>query len=145
MSPQLARTATTSAAPRFSPESAKQAGLRLVRPVRSRARKAPFVVVVLAILSAGLVGLILMSTVLQAQSFEAQKLNRQAAELETQQQALSREVDKLQSPANVARRAIQQGMVPNTNPAFIRLSDGKVLGKPVPAAAGSSNIRSVTP
>ena len=145
MSPQLARAVTTAPAPRFSPEGAKQAGLRLVRPVRSRARKAPFVVVVLTILSAGLVGLIIMSTVLQAQSFEAQRLNRQAADLDTQQQALAREVDKLQSPANAARRAVLLGMVPNTNPTFLRLSDGKVLGKPAPAAAGSSNIRSVTP
>jgi cell division protein FtsL len=147
MSDQFARavSAVGAAAPRFSPESAKAAGLRLVRPVRSRARKAPFVVVILTILSIGLVGLIIMSTILQAQSFEAQKLNNQAAELETQQQLLSREVDKLQSPANVARRAIAYGMVPNTNPAFLRLSDGKVLGKPEAAKPGNTNIRSVTP
>ena len=147
MSPQLARAVTTAGAPapRFSPESAKAAGLRLVRPVRSRARKAPFVVVVMTILSIGLVGLIIMSTILQAQSFEAQKLTQQAAELETRQQLLATEVDKLQSPANVARRAIQYGMVPNTNPAFLRLSDGKVLGKPEAAKPGNTNIRSVTP
>ncbi|MEV7396095.1 hypothetical protein [Aeromicrobium sp. NPDC092404] len=147
MSPQLARTisAPDAPAPRFSTEGAKAAGLRLVRPVRSRARKAPFVVVVLTILSVGLVGLIIMSTILQAQSFEAQKLNSQSAELETQRQLLSREVDKLQSPANVARRAIQYGMVPNTNPAFLRLSDGEVLGKPEAAKPGKTNIRSVTP
>ena len=124
-------------------DEAKAAGLRLVRTVRSRARKAPFVVVVLSVLGAGLVGLILMSTVLQAQSFEATKLDRQAASLATEQQAMSREVDRLQSPANVASRAIAIGMVPNANPAFLRLSDGKVLGEPAPAEAGS-NIRSVT-
>lgn len=118
--------------------------LKLVRPVRSRARKAPFVVVVMVMLSIGLVGLIVMSTVLQAQSFEASKLNREAAALEIQQQSLSREVDQLMSPASVARRALVFGMVPNTNPAFLRLSDGKVLGKPEPAARGS-NIRSVSP
>ena len=147
MSPQTARAVNMggAAAPRFSPEAAKAAGLRLVRPVRSRARKAPFVVVVMTVLSIGLVGLIVMSTVLQAQSFEAQKLNSQAAELETQQQLLTREVDKLQSPANVARRAIAYGMVPNTNPAFLRLSDAKVLGKPEAAKPGNTNIRSVTP
>ncbi len=125
-------------------DEAKAAGLRLVRPVRSRASKAPFVVVVLTVLGIGLVGLILMSTVLQAQSFEAARLDRQATALETQRQSLSREVDQLQSPANVARRAISIGMVPNANPAFLRLEDGKVLGKPEPAEAGS-NIRSVTP
>jgi hypothetical protein len=144
MSEQVARV-VSAPAPRFSPESAKAAGLRLVRPVRSRARRAPFVVVVLTVLSVGLVGLIVMSTILQAQSFEAERLNRQAAALETQQQSLTRQVDRLQSPANVARRAIALGMVPNTNPAFLRLSDGKVLGKPEPALPGSSNIRSVAP
>lgn len=118
--------------------------LRLVRPVRSRARKAPFVVVVMVMLSIGLVGLIVMSTVLQSQSFEAASLNRQANALEMQQQSLAREVDELLSPASVARRALVFSMVPNTNPAFLRLSDGKVLGKPEPATRGS-NIRSVTP
>lgn len=123
-------------------EDAKAAGLRLVRPVRSRARKAPFVVVVMTILSIGLVGLIIMSTVLQAQSFEAARLDREAAQLSTQQQSLSRDVDRMQSPANVASRAVQLGMVPNSNPAFLRLSDDKVLGKAEPAEPGT-NIGSV--
>ena len=145
MSPQVARA--TSAAPQLTPRrlpDARAAGLRLVRPVRSRARKAPFVVVVMTLFSIGLVGLIVMSTILQAQSFQAAKLNQKADALETQQQALAREVDRLQSPANVARRAIVLGMVPNANPAFLRLGDGKVLGKPQPAKAGS-NITSVSP
>jgi cell division protein FtsB len=124
-------------------EEAKAAGLRLVRPVRSRARRAPFVVVVLTVLAIGLVGLIVMSTVLQAQSFDAAKLDREAASLETHQQSIAREVDRLQSPANVASRAIAAGMVPNANPAFLRLSDSRVLGEPEPAEPGS-NIRSVT-
>jgi cell division protein FtsB len=124
-------------------EEARAAGLRLVRPVRSRARRAPFVVVVLTVLGSGLVGLILMSTVLQAQSFQAARLDRQATALETRQQAIAREVERLQSPANVASRAIAIGMVPNANPAFLRLSDGRILGKPVPAEPGS-NIGSVT-
>lgn len=125
-------------------EDAKAVGLRLVRPVRSRARKAPFVVVVLTVVSIGLVGLIIMSTVLQAQSFESSKLQREARSLTTQQQALGREVDRLRSPANVAREAIAIGMVPNANPVFLRLSDGKVSGIPEAAKAGS-NIKAVTP
>jgi hypothetical protein len=124
-------------------EEAKAAGLRLVRPVRSRARRAPFVVVVLTVLAIGLVGLIIMSTVLQAQSFEAAKLDRQATALQTKQQAIARDVDRLQSPGNVASRAIGLGMVPNANPAFLRLSDGRVLGEPEPAKPGNT-IGSVT-
>ncbi|MRJ77803.1 hypothetical protein GEV29_14765 [Aeromicrobium sp. SMF47] len=123
-------------------EEAKAAGLRLVHPVRSRAKRAPFVVIVMTILSIGLVGLILMSTVLQAQSFEAARLQSEATTLKTQKQALARDVDRLRSPAHVAREAIAIGMVPNANPAFLRLSDGRILGVPEAAKAGS-NIRSV--
>jgi hypothetical protein len=138
---------STSFARAFTPtpsriEDAKAAGLRLVRPVRSRARKAPFVVVVMTVLSIGLVGLIIMSTILQAQSFEAARLDREAAQLTTQQQSLGRDVARMQSPANVAARAVQLGMVPNSNPAFLRLSDDKVLGKAEAAEAGT-NIGSV--
>lgn len=140
MSNMVARALTPS--PRRI-EEVRTAGLRLVRPVRSRARKAPFVVVVLTVLGVGLVGLIVLSTVLQSQSFESARLDRQVATLKTQQQALTRDVDRLQSPSNVARRALQIGMVPNANPAFLRLSDGTVLGVPKPAEAGS-NITGVT-
>jgi hypothetical protein len=99
--------------------------------------------VVLTLLGAGLVGLILISTVLQAQSFEAARLSEQADALQTQQQALSREVDRMQSPSNLAQRALQLGMVPNANPIFLRITDGEVIGKAVPAPARGS-IRRVT-
>ena len=84
-----------------------------------------------------------MSTVLQAQSFEIAKLNQQVEALETRQQALSREVHRLQSPSNLATQALRFGMVPNANPVFLRLSDGEVVGKAKPAAP-RSNFRQVT-
>ncbi|TXL62832.1 septum formation initiator family protein [Aeromicrobium terrae] len=133
------------AAPRLRPQKpqTRSRALRLVAPVSSRARKAPFVVVVLTLLGAGLVGLILISTVLQAQSFEAARLSDEADALQTQQQALSREVDRMQSPSNIAQRALQLGMVPSANPIFLRITDGEVIGKAVPAPAKGS-IRRVT-
>jgi cell division protein FtsB len=141
MSTPLAR-AFAPAPGRF--DGPKAVGLRLVRPVRSRAKRAPFVVVLLTVVTAGLVGLILMSTVLQAQAFESSRLQREARDLTTRQQQLGREVSQLQSPANVAREAVKLGMVPNANPAFLRLSDAKVLGKPVPATA-ERGIKAVAP
>ncbi len=133
------------AAPRLRPQKSqpRNRALRLVAPVSSRARKAPFVVVVLTLVGLGLVGLILMSTVLQAQSFEVAKLNEQVETLENRQQALSREVSRMQSPSNLASRALQLGMVPNANPVFLRLEDGEVVGKAKPAPARGS-IRQVT-
>ncbi len=112
--------------------------LRLVAPVRTRAKRAPFVVVLLTVLGAGLVGLILLSTVLQAQAFTLSELSSQAATLEREQQELEREVDALQAPAAVAERALGLGMVPNANPAFLRPSDGEVIGSPRPAEPRSN-------
>ncbi len=118
--------------------------LRLVAPVRSQAKRAPFVVVVLSVLGVGLVGLILISTVLQAQAFEIAKLQSQADELEIRQQGLARDVERLQAPANVADRATGLGMVPNANPVFLDPGAGEVVGKPVPAEKGS-NVDRVDP
>lgn len=133
--------ATRARAPRQEPLSLP---LRLVAPMRSRARRAPFVVVVLTVLTCGLVGLIVMSTVLQAQSFQISQLQQDTAQLQTQQQQLDREVERLQAPAHVARQALLLGMVPNANPAFLRLADGSVVGKPAPAEP-RSNVRRVDP
>lgn len=132
------------AAPRLRHPTAspRNRALRLVGPVGSRARKAPFVVVVLTLVGLGLVGLILMSTVLQAQSFEIAKLSAQAETLETRQQALGRQVDRMQSPSSVAAQALWLGMVPNANPVFLRLSDGTVIGKAKPALP-RSNVKRV--
>lgn len=115
-----------------------EVGLRLVGPVRQRARRAPFVVVVLGMLAAGLVGLILMSTVLQAQAFQMSELRRDAAALEVQRQGLERDLNYLQSPAGLADKAMAEGMVPNAAPVFLRLSDGVVIGKPTPAKPGTN-------
>lgn len=119
---------------------ARDVGLKLVGPVRVRARRAPFVVVVLSVLAVGLVGLILLSTVMQAQSFKIAELQQQATLLQAQQDHLATEVDQLQSPSGLADRALAEGMVPNASPVFLRLTDGKVIGSAVAAESGT-NVR----
>lgn len=116
--------------------------LRLVAPNRSNASRTPFVVVVLTVISLGLVGLIFMSTVLQGQAFELAKLDRQATALQTEQESLTHDLNALKSPAGLASSAVSYGMVPNTNPVFLRLSDGKVIGKADPALPGT-NVKRV--
>lgn len=117
-------------------------GLRLVAPVANRARRMPFVVVLLAIIGSGLVGLILISTAMQAQTFELAELTAEARQLETTQEALQREVSELESPENLGPLAVAYGMVPNQTPVYLQLSDGTVKGSPKPAEE-RSNIRQV--
>lgn len=116
--------------------------LRLVAPARATTSRTPFVVVVILVISLGLVGLIFISTVLQGQAFNLDKLDRQAAELRTQQEALTHDLDAIKSPAGLAAAAVGYGMVPNTNPVFLRLSDGSVIGKADPALPGT-NVKQV--
>ena len=48
------------------------------------------------------------------------------------------ELDGLRDPQRVAQQAQDMGMVPPTSPAFLQLSDGKVLGKAAPPPADAT-------
>ena len=127
---------------RPTPRAQPKRGLSLVAPVANRARRTPFVVILLTVIGSGLVGLILISTAMQAQTFELAKLTAEARELETTQEALQREVSELESPENLGPLAVAHGMVPSQTPVYLQLSDGTVKGSPKPAEE-RSNIRQV--
>ncbi|MFN2539408.1 MAG: hypothetical protein ABR549_14835 [Mycobacteriales bacterium] len=109
--------------------------LRLVPPRRSSAAKTPFVVVLVALLAGGLLGLLLLNTMVAKQSFSLHDLSARDKVLTQQESDLSRQVQDLEAPASLAGRAAALHMVPSGTPAFLRLSDGKVLGRPQPGAA----------
>ncbi|MEO6821708.1 MAG: hypothetical protein ABI468_04425, partial [Candidatus Nanopelagicales bacterium] len=64
-----------------------------------------------------------------------QSLSQQQQQLQVSQQALLLYVARNESPDAMARQATKFGMVPVTSPAFLRLSDGAILGHPAPAAS----------
>jgi hypothetical protein len=129
---RAARPAARSAA---RPATARTGYLRLVTARRSSAARAPFVAAVVVILAAGLLGLLLLNTVLAQDAFRLHALQLQGHVLADQEQSLQREVEALQSPQSLAARASAMGMVPGGPRAFLRLSDGKVLGVAVPGQA----------
>lgn len=99
--------------------------------------RVPFAALVLGFLGVGLVGLLLLNTSLQQGAVQATQLQARMTGLELERQALELRVDALRDPQRVATAARDLGMVPNVNPAFLRLSDGRVLGDPAPAQRGS--------
>ncbi|GAB2658512.1 hypothetical protein [Kribbella swartbergensis] len=129
-SPQKARV-TPAPAKRPEPK------LRVVYGAPFRPPRMPFVIFVVSLLAAGLVGLLLLNTELQSGTFQVTALNKQADQLKDQQEQLEKQVRTLESPQNLADRAVRMGMVPNPNPVFLRLSDGQVLGVPVEGKAGT--------
>ena len=81
----------------------------------------------------------LLLTILTSQSvYELADLKREKRELETTSQILSEEVSSLASNQNLLNTASRLGMVENTNPVFLRLTDQAVLGQPLPAPIASA-------
>lgn len=74
-------------------------------------------------------------------AYEARALQVELRDLTRVERVLSQNTDKLASPQNLADNAAKLGMVQNTTPATLRLSDGAVLGTlggPTTAVDGNS-------
>jgi hypothetical protein len=130
--------------PKFAEAAVERARLTVVpRVARSRAPRVPFVTLVSLVLVAGVAGLLFFNTSMQQASFAATALENRARVLDAHEQSLQMELAELRDPQRVALAAQEQGMVAPDRPAFIRLSDGKVLGNPT-AATTADDMR-VTP
>jgi hypothetical protein len=75
---------------------------------------------------------------MQQASFKATALQNQAADLSAKEQSLNMELDQLRQPQRLAIAAKKLGMVAPAQPAFVRLSDGRVLGTPMKATTADS-------
>jgi cell division protein FtsB len=102
------------------------------RPRGSIRGRTPFVVLTVALLGLGLLGLLMLNTALNENSFELTKLQKQATTLTDQQQALQQQIDHQAAPDALENAARGLGMVPGGDPAFL-MDDGKVVGSPAPA------------
>jgi len=110
--------------------------LRVVTGAPLRHGGAAFGIVCATLLALGLIGLLLLNTVLAQGSFTLSKLRATSDQLTDVQGALNQSLDASKSPANLAMRATRMGMVPAQSAAFLRLSDGKVIGVAQPASPG---------
>jgi len=108
----------------------------LLPSAASVAPRAPFVLLVLALLGGGLVLLLLLNAALAADSFRQRELQRQIGALNLQEQELQRTVADLQAPGALAEQARKLGMVPSGEPGFLVLMpDGtfRIVGTPTAA------------
>ena len=94
-----------------------------------------FALAAVAIMSIGLLALLVLNTALAKGSFRAHELRVEKADLAQREQLLRTQIEDASSPVTLYKRATDQGMVESVTPVFIRLSDGEILG--VPYAAGT--------
>lgn len=109
------------------------------RQKRARPR-AVYALVTVGSLFAILAAQLLLSIVVSDGAYRISELQQQQRELARDQQSLTEELQVLESPQHLAANAESLGMVGNSGTAFLRLSDGKVLGAPA-AAKATGGIR----
>ena len=128
-------TAHARLAPRPVARRAPSAPLRVVPAAIQQTGNGVFAVLCMTLLGAGLVALLMLNTALAQGSFQATRLQAQSSVLTDTQEQLSQTLDDLRSPRTLAARVQGMGMVPAKSMAFIKLSDGSVIGVAAPAKA----------
>ena len=101
--------------------------LRVVTGATPR-RGAAFGIICAALLAAGLIGLLLLNTSLAQGSFVLHDLRATSGQLVDTEESLTQSLEASKSPGNLAAMAAKMGMVPSQSAAFLRLSDGRVIG-----------------
>lgn len=107
--------------------------------------KLRYIVVLLAGIFAILGGQLLLSIAVSGGAYEIAALKADLRGSQQQQQIVGEEISALVAPDTLATLAGSMGMVPDNNPAYIRVSDGVVVGEAIPAqASGSGQVFAVT-
>ncbi|MGY2129362.1 hypothetical protein [Blastococcus sp. SYSU DS0617] len=147
--PVTPRAATARAVPaRTAPRSPSRPQLSVVttpppRPRRRaraalRSRRAPFVLLVVALLAGTTLGLLVLNTAIAVDSLEASRLRADNAQRAQDVQRLEQQVIDGNTPAAIAQAAVAAGLVPAGAAAYLVLDpDGAPVlrGEPAPAEA----------
>ncbi|MBK0421515.1 hypothetical protein JD292_05440 [Leucobacter sp. CSA2] len=107
--------------------------LRIATPApagETRRRRSPLMGSLIAVgVILGIMGAQLgLSIAVSQGAYETRALEIEQRDLARVERVLSQNVDKLSSPQNLAENAAALGMVQNSHPATLRLSNGAVLG-----------------
>ena len=136
--PQSYAPARRPSAPVPAPDRSRSAAprLRLVRaPLETRTR-VPFVLLCIAVLVGALLGALVLNTQMARGAYQEQHLQVQLAAQARTEQDLNTQLAAREATGALAASATALGMVPSSGLAFLRLSDGAVVGSPTPAGTG---------
>ncbi|MDF2442882.1 MAG: hypothetical protein JWR01_1085, partial [Subtercola sp.] len=88
---------------------------------------------------------LMLSIGLSNGAYEISSLQTQQKEIDRSNSALAEQLDGLSAPQSLAASAEALGMVANVHPAYLRLSDGAVLGTPTTASSASGSLTNGQP
>lgn len=111
-----------------------------VPATRSRRRPRTFFAILTAsVLFGVMIAQMLLSVALESGAYEIAHLQSSNKEASRSYSQMSQELDRLSSPQHLALNAEALGMLSNNTPAYLRLSDGAVLGAPT-SGDGFTNL-----
>jgi hypothetical protein len=109
-------------------------GQRRARP------RTVYAIVAVATLLAIVIAQLLLSITISQGAYQLNTLQDTQKQLQRDYQAASEDLDRLASPQYLAASANALGMVSNSSPAYLRLSDGAILGAPEAASAAAGTV-----
>ena len=121
--------------PRKSGAPSRPAPLKVVAGRAGEAGRGGFVALCLLALVLGSLSILILNTSRAKGTFELRQLQAASDELTDTQEALEHAISAQSAAGALAQRARRLGMVPNESAAFLRLSDGRILGVAKPAVA----------
>lgn len=107
---------------------------RLARP------RLAYSLIVIAGLFAVLASQLLLSIALADGAYQISALQAEQKEVSRAQQAVTEDLNVLESPQNLAARAESLGLVSNNSAVYLNLANGAVLGSPQAAKAGAGSV-----
>ena len=130
-------------APQTRPDRRTAAPEPRLRPAPDRALARAKPRLVYAIVAVGSIGVIalaqlLLSIAMTQGAYELDGYQIRQAQLARDEAKLAEDLDGVESPQFLAANAEALGMVPNSAPVYLRLSDGAVLGVPTAAGGGAA-------
>jgi hypothetical protein len=117
---------------------------RVGHPIRETMARIPFVIVVLAVLAVGGVGVLYLNTRTDEAGMRTTESQDRSDDLRLRIEQLKRDIAGLDATPEIARRAEQMGLVPAGDPAIIRVpvkGPATVIGTPHPATATAAAPR----
>ncbi|WP_320067071.1 hypothetical protein [Micromonospora sp. RTGN7] len=120
-------------AERARPAATPPPRLRVAPPPPVSVPRAPFAALIVVLVVGGVLGILLVNTKINENSFRLEKLQQQQAKLDVDEQQLKKEIADKKAPGNLTALARKLGMVESEQPAYIRLPDGRMIGVPQPA------------
>ena len=130
-----------------TPSAPDRRPLSLVAPApqhRTRPRIA-YAVVATAGVVAIVVAQLLLSVGISQGAYELSTLQSDQVELGRTTESVSEDLVRVSSPQSLAANAESLGMVSNSSPVYLRLSDGAVLGAPASATGSRAGAASLVP